>query len=75
MKIAEIGRVVRRQRKRLDLVQVELASLAGVGNRFISDLENGKAGLEIGRVLKVLAALGLEVVVQARTWDSLDAGT
>jgi len=40
--------------------------MAGVGRRFVSELENGKETLEIGRVLKVCQALGIDLVARKR---------
>jgi len=62
----DIGREVRVTRKRLGLRQEEVASLCGVGTRFLSELENGKSTLELGRVIRVLDALGLELILQPR---------
>ena len=36
------GALVRAERKRRRVTQVELAALAGVGVRFLRELENGK---------------------------------
>ncbi len=63
-----LGEMVRQQRKAQGTTQVEFASLCGVGVRFISDLENGKPTVEIGKVLHVLNSLGLELVIQPRGW-------
>ena len=57
----DIGRQVKRQRKQLGMNQAELAMVSGTGVRFISDLENGKETCEVGKVLKVLASLGLKI--------------
>jgi len=38
--------------------------------RFISNLENGKPTLELGKVLHVLQCLGLEVAVTPRNWSN-----
>ena len=59
-----IGRLVRRQRKHLGMTQAELAMVSGTGVRFISDLEHGKETCEFGKVLKVLASLGLRIEIQ-----------
>lgn len=67
MTCEDIGRVVQMTRRQLGLRQQEVASLCGVGNRFLSELENGKPGLEIGRVIRVLESLGLELVARSRT--------
>ena len=55
---AEIGDIVRATRKAAGLRQDERAGAAGVGLRFIVDLEAGKPTAQIGKTLQVLAALG-----------------
>lgn len=64
----DIGALVRQQRKKQSATQAEFAALCGVGIRFISDLENGKSTMELGKVLHVLHSLGLEVAIQPRSW-------
>ena len=58
---ADIGVAVRVARKALGLRQYELAGAAGVGLRFIVDLEAGKPTAQIGKTLQVLDALGCSV--------------
>lgn len=55
---AAIGDIVRTIRKESGLRQDELAGAAGVGLRFIVDLEAGKPTAQIGKTIQVLAALG-----------------
>jgi y4mF family transcriptional regulator len=55
---ADIGAIVRTARKAQNLRQDELAGAAGVGLRFIVDLEAGKPTAQIGKTLQVLEALG-----------------
>ncbi len=55
---AEIGAIVRSARKAQNLRQDELAGAAGVGLRFIVDLEAGKQTAQIGKTLQVLETLG-----------------
>ncbi len=55
---AEIGDIVRKTRKAVGLRQDELAGAAGVGLRFVVDLEAGKPTAQIGKTLQVLSALG-----------------
>ena len=55
---AEIGAIVRTVRKAQNLRQDELAGAAGVGLRFIVDLEAGKPTAQIGKTLQVLQVLG-----------------
>ena len=63
-----LGKYIRVRRKQQSATQVEFASLCGVGVRFISDLENGKPTIELGKTLQVIKCLGLEVIVQPRGW-------
>lgn len=72
MDIAAFGRQVRRQRKQLRLRQSELAALCGVGTRFVSELENGKPSVELGRAFQVAAMLGLEVRIERKTWAAFE---
>ncbi len=70
--LEQLARQVRRQRRLSRLTQTELAGLAGVGLRFVSDLENAKPGLEIGRVLRVTRMLGLQLSVAPRVWPEAE---
>ena len=72
MEPAGLGRRVRAQRRKHRLRQAELAAMAGVGNRFLSELEHGKSTLELGRTLRVLRTLGLELRLSERHWDDLE---
>jgi y4mF family transcriptional regulator len=55
---ATLGQAARSARKQLGLTQPQLALAAGVGVRFIVDLEAGKPTLRLENVLRVLHALG-----------------
>lgn len=43
------------------LTQVQLAGLAGMGPRFVVELEGGKPPVAINKVIQVLAALGVRL--------------
>ena len=58
---AEIGEIIRTARKAAGLRQDQLAGAAGVGLRFIVDVEAGKPTAQIGKVLEVLQALGCSI--------------
>ncbi|MBN2497107.1 MAG: helix-turn-helix transcriptional regulator [Deltaproteobacteria bacterium] len=62
----ELGRLIRSRRKEARARQAKLAGLAGVGVRFLSELERGKPTAELGKTLKVLERLGLEVWILPR---------
>jgi y4mF family transcriptional regulator len=49
---------IKSKRKLLGLTQVDLAEKAGVGLRFIRDLEQGKESLKLDKVNQVLALFG-----------------
>lgn len=53
-----LGDALRSARKRLGLTQPQLALAAGVGVRFIVDLESGKPTVRLDSVLRVIDALG-----------------
>jgi y4mF family transcriptional regulator len=57
----QLGRALRAARKQLELTQPQLALAAGVGVRFIVDLEAGKPSLRLENVLRVIDALGGEI--------------
>lgn len=63
---AEIGALIRDERIRQHLTQTDLAGLADVGITFISQLENGKESAELGKVLGVLAMLGIDLIAERR---------
>lgn len=54
---------VKEKRKELKLTQEELALNAGVGLKFVRDLEQGKKTLRLDKVNDVLALFGKEVGV------------
>ncbi|HOF06229.1 MAG TPA: helix-turn-helix transcriptional regulator [Syntrophales bacterium] len=66
---ADIGAAVRKKRKEDGLTLADAAALCGVGYRFMSDLENGKATVQIGKLLQVVTALGLDVCIKSRNWS------
>ncbi len=61
--VAEIGSVVRSTRQSLGLKQDVLAAAAGVGTRFVVELEAGKPTIQLEKAVSVLVALGLSLEV------------
>lgn len=57
----QLGDALRAARKQLGLTQPQLALAAGVGVRFIVELEAGKPTVRLENVLRVIDALGGEV--------------
>lgn len=60
---AEIGSTIRTVRKACGLRQDELAGVAGVGVRFLVELEAGKPTAQLGKALQVLDALGCSLQI------------
>lgn len=59
----QLGQALRNARKQLGLTQSELALAAGVGVRFIVDLEAGKPTVRLETVMRVIAALGGQIML------------
>ena len=72
----DLASTIKATRRAFKLKQADLAAAAGVGTRFVVDLEAGKPTVQLGKTLAVLEALGLECRVvprgklQARTGRS-----
>lgn len=56
-----LGLAIRARRKRDGLTLAEVAGLTNVGIRFLSELENGKPTVRLDKLLRVVAALGLQL--------------
>lgn len=66
LNLTSIGQEIARNRKKLKLSQVELARRASISRATLEALENGRAGeLGYSKLTKLLAALGLELKLQA----------
>lgn len=60
-KVSKLGNILKSMRKSQGLTQEQLASISGVGIRFIRELEQGKESCHLGKALHVIAMLGIEV--------------
>lgn len=58
-----ISKFVKHRRKSLKITQEELAFKAGVGLRFVRELEQGKTTLKLDKVNQVLDLFGCELGV------------
>ena len=61
----EIGAFVAETRRQQGVTQLELSLAADVGRRFVVELEDGKETLQVGKLLKVMSALGIELKLVA----------
>ena len=59
----ELGGAIRAARRNRGMTQRDLALIAGTGERFVVELEAGKATTQLGRTLAVIAALGLTLTI------------
>ena len=62
-----LGAALRKVRKKHKLTQADVAFAAGVGIRFLSDLESGKPTVQLEKVLQVVAVLGGAILLR---WNS-----
>lgn len=58
-----ISNFIKEKRKQLGITQIELAERAGVGLRFVRELEQGKQTVRLDKVNQVLSLFGAEVGV------------
>lgn len=65
-KVSDLGSIVQASRKEQGLTQIDIAGLAGTGNRFVVDLEKGKPTIRMQLALDVLELLGLELVIRKK---------
>lgn len=63
---------IRYQRKKLGITQDELAAKAGVGVRFIRELEQGKTTLQLNKVEQVLHLFGFQLTPNKQQTDPYD---
>ncbi len=59
--MSKLSKFIKAKRKKTNLTQVELAERAGVGLRFVRDLEQGKKSLQMDKVNQVLNLFGQEL--------------
>ncbi len=57
----ELGLLIRATRKSQKVRMDDLAGSAGVGPVFVREVERGKETVQLGRVMRLLAELGIEL--------------
>jgi len=68
----DLGAVIRKARLGKKLSQVELARKASMRQALISDLENGTTSATLDTMLKILAALELDISIGPRKKAEFD---
>lgn len=61
--VAELGHRIRLRRKSLGMTLQTVSGLTGIGYRYLSELERGKETAEIGKALRAMRFLGLEIAI------------
>ena len=60
------GQALRQRRKELGYTQAFLSEFSGFSVSFLSDLENGKATVELGKAIRLANLLGLDCFLTPR---------
>ena len=68
-----LGALIRARREAMNLRLDDLASAAGVGRRFLHELETGKPSCQLGLALAVAAAVGLRPLDLMEQQSAYDA--
>lgn len=61
-----LGKLLRNFRAQQNITLERVVGIANVGMRFLSELERGKETAQLGKVIKVLNTLGLEIIIRPR---------
>ena len=68
----DLGAVIRLARKKQNLRQVDVARKASMRQALVSELENGTTTAKLDTVMKVLAALDLDLSIIPRRTTGFD---
>lgn len=61
--VTELGTLIRATRKSVDMRLDDLAATTNLSKQFVNDVELGKSGVQLGKVLQVLQELGVHVYI------------
>ena len=62
----DFGKVIKEKRKKLGYTQKYICEVSGISASYISDLENGKATIELGKAIHMANLLGIDVALTER---------
>ena len=68
----DLGAALRNTRKQQGLRQVDVAEKANLRQALLSDLETGATSARLDTLMKVVAALGLDLSITPRRTDGFD---
>ncbi len=60
------GRAIKTRRKELGYTQAHFSECTGLSASFLSNLENGKETVEMGKAMKVVQLLGMDMCLRVR---------
>ena len=60
------GEDIKAKRKKLGYTQKQICEFSGISASYISDLENGKATVELGKAIYLANLLGIDVELNER---------
>jgi transcriptional regulator with XRE-family HTH domain len=69
MKITDsksFGEMIKKRRKKMGYTQKYVCEVSGISASFISDLENGKASIELGKAIYLANLLGIDIELNER---------
>lgn len=64
---ADLGLLIRNERRRQGYTQLDLADAAGVGVTYVINLEHGKETSEVGKALHLVELLSIDLVAERRS--------
>jgi HTH-type transcriptional regulator/antitoxin HipB len=62
----ELGRVLKMRRKELNLTQIEAGKKFNLTQKTVSNIENGRPGVQLETLFRLMSALNLEIHLQPR---------
>jgi HTH-type transcriptional regulator/antitoxin HipB len=68
----ELGKIIRLVRKNKKMRQIDVAKKASVRQALVSELENGATSAKIDTIIKVLAALEMDLTIVSRRKAEFD---
>ena len=60
------GQEIKKRRKELGYTQSDLSKITGLSASFLSNLENGKETIEMGKALRISQLLGMDLHLNKR---------
>ena len=67
----DVATIIKERRARLGLSQQDLAEFAEVGIATVKDIERGKGNPSLHTLQKIMAVLGLEMIIRTKRRDIL----